>query len=47
MTGLENIYMNGTLIGMIKDEIDQKKQTIIDFSDMRVSTSPSGSIPPA
>jgi len=34
MTGLENIYMNGTLIGMTKDEIDQKKQTIIDFSEL-------------
>jgi lipopolysaccharide transport system ATP-binding protein len=34
MTGLENIYMNGTLIGMSKDEIDQKKQTIVDFSEL-------------
>jgi len=34
MTGLENIYMNGTLIGMTKDEIDRKKQTIIDFSEL-------------
>lgn len=34
MTGLENIYMNGTLIGMTKDEIDQKKQTIVDFSEL-------------
>jgi ABC-type polysaccharide/polyol phosphate transport system ATPase subunit len=34
MTGLENIYMNGTLIGMGKDEIDRKKQTIIDFSEL-------------
>jgi lipopolysaccharide transport system ATP-binding protein len=34
MTGLENIYMNGTLIGMTKDEIDQKKQIIIDFSEL-------------
>jgi lipopolysaccharide transport system ATP-binding protein len=34
MTGLENIYMNGTLIGMTNDEIDRKKQTIIDFSEL-------------
>jgi len=34
MTGSENIYMNGTLIGMTRDEIDKKKQTIIDFSGL-------------
>jgi lipopolysaccharide transport system ATP-binding protein len=34
MTGLENIYMNGTLIGMTKDEIGLKKQAIIDFSEL-------------
>jgi lipopolysaccharide transport system ATP-binding protein len=34
MTGLENIYMNGILIGMTKDEIDKKKQTITDFSEL-------------
>ncbi len=34
MTGLENIYMNGTLIGMTKEEIGQKKQAIIEFSEL-------------
>jgi ABC-type polysaccharide/polyol phosphate transport system ATPase subunit len=34
MTGLENISMNGTLIGMTKTEIHEKKQTIIDFSEL-------------
>ncbi len=34
MTGLENIYMNGTLIGMTRDDIDQKKQEIIGFSEL-------------
>jgi lipopolysaccharide transport system ATP-binding protein len=34
MTGLENIYMNGTLIGMTLDEIERKKQAIINFSEL-------------
>jgi lipopolysaccharide transport system ATP-binding protein len=34
LTGLQNIYMNGTLIGMTREEIDQKRQQIIDFTEL-------------
>jgi lipopolysaccharide transport system ATP-binding protein len=48
MTGRENIYLNGTILGMSRDEIDSKFQEIVDFSaigdflDAPVSTYSSG-----
>ena len=32
MTGLENIFMNGTILGMTKAEIKSKLDEIVDFS---------------
>lgn len=34
MNGHDNIYLNGSLIGMSKKEIDQKKDEIIAFSEL-------------
>jgi len=34
MTGRENIYLNGTILGMTRKELDQKMQQIIDFADI-------------
>ena len=34
MTGRENVYMNGAILGMTKTEIDRKMKQIIEFSEV-------------
>ncbi|WP_405757417.1 ABC transporter ATP-binding protein [Anaerovibrio slackiae] len=34
MTGVENIYMNGTIMGYSKEEMDERLQDIVDFADI-------------
>lgn len=33
-TGIENVYLNGTMIGFSKSEIDEKLHQILDFADI-------------
>lgn len=35
LTGRENVYMNGTILGMTKKEIDQKFEEIVEFSGVQ------------
>ena len=35
LTGRENVYMNGAILGMKKSEISKKMEDIIDFSEVR------------
>ena len=35
LTGRENVYMNGAILGMTKQEIDAKMEEIIEFSEVR------------
>ncbi len=33
-TGIENVYLNGTMIGFTKEEIDERLSDILDFADI-------------
>ena len=33
-TGIENIYMNGTMMGFTREQMDAKMQDILDFADI-------------
>jgi teichoic acid transport system ATP-binding protein len=33
-TGIENIYLNGTLLGFTREEVDARLQDILDFADI-------------
>ena len=35
MTGRENVYLNGAILGMTRSEIDAKMEDIIEFSEVR------------
>lgn len=35
MTGRENVYLNGAILGMTKAEVDAKMEEIIEFSEVR------------
>ena len=34
LTGRENVYINGAILGMSKREIDQKFDAIVEFADI-------------
>ena len=35
LTGRENVYLNGAILGMTKTEVDSKIENIIEFSECR------------
>ena len=48
MTGRENVYLNGAILGMTRAEIDAKMAEIIEFSEVGdLSTRRSSAIPAA
>ena len=38
MTGIENIYINASIFGLTKKEIDAKLQDIIEFAELGLIT---------
>jgi ABC-type polysaccharide/polyol phosphate transport system ATPase subunit len=34
MTGIQNIYMNGTLLGMTREEIDMRRESVVGFTEL-------------
>ncbi|MDR2753126.1 MAG: ABC transporter ATP-binding protein [Oscillospiraceae bacterium] len=34
LTGRENVYLNGSILGMTKEEVDQKFEAILEFSEV-------------
>lgn len=34
LTGRDNVYLNGAILGMTKDEIDERFESILDFSEI-------------
>ena len=34
MTGIENVYLNGTMLGFTREQIDKKLESIISFADI-------------
>ena len=48
LTGRENVYLNGAILGMTKAEIDRKFDQIVEFAEMaQFIDTPSSAIPPA
>jgi lipopolysaccharide transport system ATP-binding protein len=35
LTGLENVYLNGAILGMSRDEVSTKLDQIVDFAEMK------------